>query len=284
MEILRGLALFFYELLGFRWVWEHIRPPAEKEKKGEWRPAPTFTIWVFGVYTALFGLASARYEHAVDRVEIRAGAVVALLANDKIRSDATAQVALIQKRRVPKRPEYWPPFFDSFWKREPYQEGIELLKTAVESCKKELGGANLSGAILLNAKLEGANLHEADLRDAILQNADLKGAQLQLVKLLRADLQEADLQGADLPRAEMQMTNLRQAKLQRAQLQRANLQGSQLQGTFLQGAFLQEANLQDIQGWKEIRSIQGADITGVRNAPTGFVDWALNNGAVINGE
>jgi hypothetical protein len=31
--------------------------------------------------------------------------------------------------------------------------------------------------------------------------------------------------------------------------------------------------------WRDIKSIQGANIYGVRNPPEGFIRWALENGA-----
>ena len=263
-----------YELSGLRWVCEHVRPPSEEEKK-KGRPAPTITIWVVGVYTALFGLASARYEHAVDRVETRAGAVIALLANDKIRSDATAQVALIQNREVPKRPEYGTFFIYSFWEWEPYEEGMEMLKTAIESCKKELSGANLYRANLQTANLKGANLKGAELGEANLLEANLQGANLESSNLLFADLRRAFLEGANL-----QGANLALAYLGRANLQGTKLEGAYLESANLEGANLAGADLKDIQNWKGIWPFEGANITGVKNAPDGFVQWALANGAV----
>ena len=414
--VFKVLGWVIYELTGIRWVWEHVRPPTEEEKKGR-RPAPTITIWVVGVYTALFGLASARYEHAVDRVETRAGAVVALLANDNVRSGASAQIARIQDREIPKRPEYGTFFIDSFWKWESYEEGIELLKTAVESCKKELRRANLAeanlagvdlmgadltfanleGTNLEGANLEGANLEEtrlwgtnlqrarlglfgnwdkigeiqaanitgirnapygfvewalergavfdrdafknanleaANLQDAYLkkvnlegtklQGANLQGADLEGANLDRANLNRANLQGAYLKEAYLRRANLNTAKLQRAylklanlnevnlneanlngailvgadlnkadfeganlnraNLRQANLNKAKLQQAYLRGAYLWQANLENIQNWKEITSIKGANITGVKNAPAGFIEWALEEGAVIDEE
>ena len=293
--IFKALCWVVYELTGARWVWEHVWPPKEDEKK-ERRPAPTITIWVAGVYTALFGLASARYEHAVDRVETRAGAVVALLANDKVRGNAAAQVALIQEREVPKRPEYGTFFIDSFWKWQPYLEGIELLKTAVESCKKELREANLTGSNLAGANLAGGNLREANLQEANLLEADMQGATLEQANLQGATLERANLRGATLERAKLQMTklhgvdlyqaDLQEVKLQGADLQRANLQWVKLQGADLQRAKLQRSKLQlaDLQNirWRRIKSIKGANITAVKNPPDGFIKWALEHGAVFN--
>jgi hypothetical protein len=33
--------------------------------------------------------------------------------------------------------------------------------------------------------------------------------------------------------------------------------------------------------WKRLKKVSTANIAGVKNAPEGFVDWALKNGAVV---
>jgi hypothetical protein len=49
----------------------------------------------------------------------------------------------------------------------------------------------------------------------------------------------------------------------------------------LSAADLGMANVKDIE-WKEIASVKGANIQGVKSAPDGFIAWALANGAVQN--
>jgi uncharacterized protein YjbI with pentapeptide repeats len=52
----------------------------------------------------------------------------------------------------------------------------------------------------------------------------------------------------------------------------------------LSGAPLDDADLRDsdLEGiaWQHLKSLKGANIAGVRNAPAGVVAWALKNGAV----
>ena len=43
---------------------------------------------------------------------------------------------------------------------------------------------------------------------------------------------------------------------------------------------LRNSNLTDIKGWRRIKSIEFANIYGVKNAPKGFVEWAKGHGAV----
>src|SRR6266849_6622755 len=72
------------------------------------------------------------------------------------------------------------------------------------------------------------------------------------------------------------------------------LVGVDASGAFLQGLHMEKANLAranlnaadvrnaDLRGidWAHISSIKGANIAGIKNAPEGFVAWALKNGAV----
>jgi hypothetical protein len=45
---------------------------------------------------------------------------------------------------------------------------------------------------------------------------------------------------------------------------------------------LGNSDLRDVT-WKKIKSLKGASIQGVRNAPAGFVEWAAQQGAVTTG-
>jgi hypothetical protein len=46
---------------------------------------------------------------------------------------------------------------------------------------------------------------------------------------------------------------------------------------------LRSANLSGVK-WKEIRSIKSANVAGVKSAPEGFIQWALQNGAIENAD
>lgn len=101
--------------------------------------------------------------------------------------------------------------------------------------------------------MAGINLNQANLRGANLSGADLEGA----------TLREADLAGANLGR-----TNLRGGDLRGTNLREAYLRGTNLSGANLEGAYLEGSNL------------NGANIFGLKNTPSGFREWALENGAV----
>ena len=145
-----------------------------------------------------------------------------------------------------------------------------------------LPGANLFAADLTGAKLYNANLSNAIIKEAKLQKAWLKNAYLSEAvltdtnltnaNLTKAQLLKADLTGADFTEANLTDANLAEADLNRAQLFKADLSG----------ADLRNANLLYIRLWRNIRSIKGAKIGGVKNPPDGFLEWAIEQGAISN--
>jgi len=128
-----------------------------------------------------------------------------------------------------------------------------------------------------------------DVSSAFLQGLNLKGANLMRSDFSSADIREGNLTAVDFTLANLNSANLREAALDHARFQDADLRGADLSGSSLEGvdfsgavldnADLSNADVKDAD-WQHIKSIQGADISGLRNAPRGFVDWALKNGAV----
>ena len=121
---------------------------------------------------------------------------------------------------------------------------------ALEYLSKE--AISLAGVDISKAYLQGLNVENADLSDANVVDTNLTGA---------------NLAGADL-------TN--------ANLARADLAGAYLAGADLSGADLSGADLTNIMDWQNIKSLKGANIYGVKNAPDGFEEWAgaIEQGAV----
>jgi hypothetical protein len=127
-----------------------------------------------------------------------------------------------------------------------------------------------------------------DVSSAFLQGLDLKNANLLRSDFSAADLRNSNLAGVDFTLAILNSANLREAVLDHARFVQADLGnvdfvGSSLVGVDFSGATLDEADLRgadlkDIQ-WQRARSIRGAHVAGVKNAPAGFVEWALKNGA-----
>ena len=132
-----------------------------------------------------------------------------------------------------------------------------------------------------------------------LVGVDVSGAFLQGIRLVRAnllrgnfdssDLRDATLEGSDLEYANLHSANFRGSNLKSANLLEADLEDADLVGAVLTGANLTAANLKnadlrntDLGGivWRNIKVIEAANVYGTRNAPDGFLAWALAHGAV----
>ena len=140
----------------------------------------------------------------------------------------------------------------------------ELNADAIPLVGVDLSGAFLQGVLLPRARLLRANLSAADLRDSRLEGSDLQYADLKSANFLRGSLRSADLRQADLAEAYLVDASLAQADLAGASLAKADLSAADLQGV----------------KWQAIRTIAGANVYGVRNAPEGFLAWALAHGAI----
>jgi uncharacterized protein YjbI with pentapeptide repeats len=128
-----------------------------------------------------------------------------------------------------------------------------------------------------------------DLSEAFLEGVQLRGAKLARSDLHAADLRDSLLEGSDLEYAMLKSANFRSGNLRRANLSQADLEDADLAGAGLSGANLANANLTnadlrnaDLKGirWQAIKAIDSANVYGVRDAPKGFVAWALQHGAV----
>ena len=69
------------------------------------------------------------------------------------------------------------------------------------------------------------------------------------------------------------------ADLEDADLVNSDLSGAELSGSVLKNADLRNADLKNVR-WSNLKSVEGANMYGVRNAPPQFVEWAMRNKAV----
>jgi uncharacterized protein YjbI with pentapeptide repeats len=137
---------------------------------------------------------------------------------------------------------------------------IEALQE-LNADKVPLVGVDVSSAFLQGLNLKDANLLRSDFSSADLRNSILNGVDFTL-----ANLNSANLRGAALNHAKCVETDLRSADLEGSSLVSADFSGASLDDADLRGA-----DLNDIQ-WQRMKSIQGAIVTGVKNAPPGFVE------------
>jgi uncharacterized protein YjbI with pentapeptide repeats len=132
-----------------------------------------------------------------------------------------------------------------------------------------LVGVDVSSAFLQGIHLKNANLLRSNFSAADLRNSDLSHCTFTL-----ANLGSANLRGATLDHA-----TFAQADLRNADLNGSSLADADLSGAILDDADLRSADLSNVQ-WQNLKSIARANIAGVRNAPQGFVEWAMKNGAI----
>ena len=145
---------------------------------------------------------------------------------------------------------------------------IEALQE-LNSDHVSLTGVDASGAFLRGIHLEAAHLERADLHAADLRNGDLSAARLSDSNLRSANFREANLTGADLHAADLEDADLTQA----------NLHSANLAGTDLSRADLRYADARDF-AWKEIPSMQLANIYGMKNVSSEFLAFAKQHGAI----
>lgn len=139
----------------------------------------------------------------------------------------------------------------------------ELNADRVDLVGVDVSGAYLQGIRLEKARLVRANFSAADAREAKLPSADLTDA----------DLRSANFRGGNLSQAILQGANFDESDLNGADFSGTDLGGASFNDADLTGADLKDAR------WEHIAAMKNANIAGVKNAPPGFVAWALKHGA-----
>lgn len=145
---------------------------------------------------------------------------------------------------------------------------IEALQE-LNADKVALVGVDVSSAFLQGLDLHGANLMRSDFGAA-----DLRNSNFDSVNFTLADLNSANLRNAHLDHA-----NFSQADLRNSDLTGASLAEADFSGAALDNSDLTNADLKNIV-WQHMKSVKGANIAAVKNAPGDFVAWAMSNGAV----
>ena len=135
--------------------------------------------------------------------------------------------------------------------------------------KVPLVGVDVSSAFLQGLQLQNANLLRSDFSSADLRNSNLS----------RSDFTLANLASSNLRYAILDHAQFIQADLHDADLTGASLVGGDFSGVTLDGADLRGTDLRDMH-WQQIKSMARTNLAGVKNAPAGFLAWALAHGAV----
>jgi len=143
----------------------------------------------------------------------------------------------------------------------------ELDEDGVPLVGVDVSGAFLQGLRLRNAQLVRANFNGVDARNSDFKSSDFMGAILHSGNFRNSNFSSAKLQDADLGEADFCS---------------ATLSSANLAGATLDGADLGNTDLAQIK-WQNIKSIKGASLRDVRNAPSGFMEWAAQHGAMTTG-
>lgn len=279
-----------YRYLGVQYVYRKA-VPTQKEQ------FPTLLLWVTGIYIALFGLASQRYENRVDIIERKVSSIYARLT--------PITSAIIQL------PPIVVEFGDSgtvfIHSLSEYEELKRLNPSTRVSISEEESKALAQRDELVIAKKEVISkipdiqnypcpvvpsifkLHKTilslfvntvhkesveELRELIVDaKKDLKGTHLYCANLERANLEFANLEGAyleganlknaNIPGANLKNANLSVVELEGAYLSNANLNGADLTWAKLEGANLQGTNLKKV---KELNVWQLSRVTTLYKA------------------
>lgn len=151
------------------------------------------------------------------------------------------------------------------------------------------GGSGGRKEALQELVADHVDLVGVDVSDAFLMRVRLTGGNLARASLRSADLRAGVLDQADLEYADLSFTNIRNGSLVKANLEYAMFADSDLNGCDLSEADCDDADfsrtdmrnseLKDLK-WKGIREVKLANLFGAKNAPEGFIQWALQNGAV----
>ena len=261
--VLRGIRWIVWELVGLRAVWERIRPPAPDDK----RPKPaTFGLWTIGIYAALFGIVSQRYEDRLNLIMNRANILIAQGASVKL-SHLLPILIDTQNAKVPYRPDIFSPTSLMYTlqpsKDATHRDIVVSLREIIVGQKDSLQRVNLRGANLDKANLDKANLRLANLRGATLRGATLHWTALAGADLTIADFNRADLGGAELAEADLSGARFGGANLTKAFFKDADCTGAILTGANLFRADLRGARNLTLDQLLETKTLYEADLDSV---------------------
>nr|VFK38824.1 MAG: hypothetical protein BECKTC1821E_GA0114239_10038 [Candidatus Kentron sp. TC] len=113
-SVLKTLPWWIYHFSGLRHIWEMAT--ARRPNAPDYEKPPTLLLWIIGLYVALYGIASTRYEAALDRVENRMGAVASQLStsDDEAFRNLITRIPHIQRMETPLEPDLLWPFRGHF--------------------------------------------------------------------------------------------------------------------------------------------------------------------------
>ncbi len=195
---------------------------------------------------------------------------------------------------------------DDFLEKEYLSPERGQLLVALSKSRIILEGSGGLGALSLfhNSDLRRVNLRKSDLRMTqldysnitygqldytIFDNASIRYGKLMNVKGTHTRFKGSDISRSDFSKATLFYANFAgslalDATFKYTQLAHADFTKADLEGVSFENANLQGATFKDVVGSEKIRNIKGALILGLKDAPAGFVDWALSEGATLDSD
>lgn len=148
-----------------------------------------------------------------------------------------------------------------------------------------LHDASLPSTWLDSADLRKTSFRGTDIQKANFNSADLSGSRFRFVNFaratfIRARVGDTAFMFADGTAAVFSNADLTDSLFSKTTLKGALLNDADLSGATIQHTNLEGADLRNITNWKQMASIEGSNVYGVRNPPDGFLDWAMKNGAI----
>lgn len=219
--------------------------PAKLSSK---RPPNTFIIWVIGIYAAIFGIASNRYENSLDKIESRANSFLmqlTVIEDPEIRKRFLSNIGNIQGLGCPKVPRLLNPFsvLGSLLIEEPDDGTRDLMMGVVKQYSDDLKESNLSNSILTGIQLNDVDISSAELSNADLSNASLYKVNFSGTTLSYAKYASTKLSNSNFNKSYMFSVDFKEAKLTCVNFNSAMLRYSKFDGADLFGCNMQSANL-----------------------------------------
>ena len=299
----RGLLNILYRILhpiyrysGIESICNKARVTEEKQPK---RILPSLPLWLFGIYIALFGLASQRYENRVDIIERKVNSIYTRLT--PITSAIMRLTVSVDDATEEDFERQWWPLYEeldnnsikSAITKDDYNELVnrnELMMNMKSILSKipviqhypcPVAPSLFKPHVTILSFFENTphKVTVEELKELILgykrklskvnlDGVDLKGADLRYAMLLQASLMDANLQGANLYVSRLQGASLTFANLEGANLGYSNLMHTTFKHANLNNANLKGANLNNarLKGAKlNGANLELANLIGVEN-------------------
>ncbi|WP_432736496.1 pentapeptide repeat-containing protein [Maridesulfovibrio sp. FT414] len=235
---------FLYNYSGIRAIVEKIHPPTEEQQQDcYFRKPSTFMLWAVSIYVALFSIASARYDRAVNSYEQQISTFQTQMATE-FRAQACGNFNNLQSIKVPVKPDlffFWKTL-SSFVDYEEYEVGQSMLTKTIEAYSRELDNAHLKNATLTNCYFESSNFKKAYLIGNNLTNTVFSNSILHNTYFWFSNCTKTNFSNANMTKAEFL-----NAKLHNATFCNADLTGANFLNAEFDNAFIVDSDLTNAQ-------------------------------------